>query len=300
MNVSDAKTLSGNKQIARQSAKSALYPTILKYLATLARYMVLLLFALLCLVPMFWVISSSLKVPREIAADPLGFPPTFRLSNYVEAWTAGRFGKYFLNSVIVSLPIVIGSLLLASLAGYGLARFKFRGANSVFYTFLVGLMVPFQSVMIPLFYILKEIGFLGTYLAMIVPSIALGLPFGIFFMRAFFAGLPNELADAAEIDGCNEWDVFWQIMVPLAGPAISTLAVLTFMGAWNAFLLPLIYMQKESLRPLVIGLMFFRDAYTQNVPLTMAGATIVMLPIMVVYLMFQRKFVQGLTAGALK
>jgi raffinose/stachyose/melibiose transport system permease protein len=300
MSATDVNTIASGEQTVQHRIKPSLYPTILKYLGIVLRYAVLIVFALICLIPMFWVISSSLKVPREIAMDPLGFPPVIRLSNYVEAWTAGRFGKYFMNSVIVSLPIVIGSLLLASLTGYGLARLKFQGANSVFYTFLIGLMVPFQSVMIPLFYILKDIGFLGTYLAMIVPSIALGLPFGVFFMRAFFSGLPNELADAAEIDGCNEWDVFWQIMMPLAGPAVSTLAVLSFMGAWNAFLLPLIYMQKESLRPLVIGLMFFRDAYTQNVPLTMAGATIVMLPIVIVYLMFQRKFVQGLTAGALK
>lgn len=300
MNVTDAKTMPDGKQVAQHRTEYLLYPTILKYLGIFARYAVLILFALICLVPIFWVLSSSLKLTREIAMNPLGFPPAFRLSNYIEAWTAGRFGKYFMNSVIVSLPIVIGSLLLASLAGYGLARLKFRGSMTVFYTFLIGLMVPFQSVMIPLFYLLKDIGFLGTYFAMIVPSIALGLPFGIFFMRAFFAGLPNELADAAEIDGCTELDVFWRVMMPLAGPAVSTMAVLSFMGAWNSFLLPLIYMQKESLRPLVIGLMYFRDSYSQNVPLTMAGATIVMLPIIVVYLIFQRKFIQGLTAGALK
>ncbi len=154
--------------------------------------------------------------------------------------------------------------------------------------------------MIPLFYILKDIGFLGTYWAMIVPSIALGLPFGIFLMRAYFAGLPQELADAAEIDGCSELGVFWRIMLPLAGPAVSTLAVLNFMGAWNSFLLPLIYMQRESLRPLVLGLMFFKSQYSQNYPLTMAGATIVMLPIIIVYLILQRKFIEGLTAGAVK
>src|SRR5690606_37286776 len=232
----------------------------------------------------------------EIAANPLGFPTTLRWDNYIEAWTVGRFGKYFLNSVIVSIPIVLGVIALASLAGYGLSRLQFRGSNLVFLVFLLGLMVPFQSIMIPLFYILKDIGFLGTYWAMIVPSIALGMPFSIFFMRAFFSGLPQELADAAEIDGCNEFLVFWRVMLPLAGPAISTLVVLQFMGAWNAFLLPLIYMQKEAIRPLVLGLMFFQSRYTQNYPLTMAGATIVMLPIILVYLFFQRRFVQGLTA----
>ena len=300
MNVTEAKTITGSESLVRRQGVRSFYPTFWKVFGIFLRYAVLILFALICLVPLFWVLASSLKNTGEIAQNPLGFPEALRWGNYIEAWTVGRFGKYFMNSVIVSLPIVIGSLLLASLAGYGLGRLKFRGADAVFFAFLIGLMVPFQSVMIPLFYILKDIGFLGTYLAMIVPSIALGLPFGIFFMRAFFAGLPNELGDAAEIDGCNEWDVFWRVMLPLAGPAVSTLAVLSFMGAWNSFLLPLLYMQKESLRPLVIGLMFFRDAYTRNIPLTMAGATIVMLPIIVVYLIFQRKFIQGLTAGALK
>ena len=119
-------------------------------------------------------------------------------------------------------------------------------------------------------------------------------------MRAFFVGLPQELADAAMIDGCNEFGVFWRVLLPLAGPALSTLAVLNFMGAWNSFLLPLIYMQREALRPLVLGLMFFQGRFTQNYPLTMAGATITMLPIIILYLFFQRQFVQGLAAGALK
>jgi ABC-type glycerol-3-phosphate transport system permease component len=300
MNVTEAKPITSSNQGIRPVGERSLYPTLMKSLGVFARYFVLIFFALICLIPLFWVLASSVKTTAEIAQNPLGLPMAIKWTNYIEAWTVGRFGKYFLNSVIVSAPIVFGSLLLASLAGYGLARLKFQGSNVVFYAFLIGLMVPFQSVMIPLFYILKDIGFLGTYLAMIVPSIALGLPFGIFFMRAFFAGLPGELADAAEIDGCNEWNVFWRVMLPLAGPAVSTLAVLSFMGAWNSFLLPLIYMQKEALRPLVIGLMFFKDAYARNVPLTMAGATIVMLPIILIYLIFQRKFIQGLTAGALK
>ncbi len=298
MNVTQAPPM--NAEQRSRDAERSLYHSTLKVLGVVLRYVVLIFFAFVCLVPLFWVVSSSLKTTREIAFSPFGLPTAFRWDTYVQAWTVGRFGKYFLNSVIVTLPIVAGSLLFTSLAGYGLSRLKFRGAGVVFYAFLIGLMVPFQSVMIPLFYMLKNLGFLGTYWAMIVPSIALGLPFGIFFMRAFFTSLPGELADAAEIDGCNEWGVFWRVMAPLAGPALSTLAVLSFMGAWNSFLLPLIYMQKESIRPLVLGLMFFRDAYTQNIPLTMAGATIVMVPIIIVYLIFQRSFIQGLTSGAIK
>lgn len=266
----------------------------------LFRYGVLLIFGLGCLIPLFWILASSLKTTREIALNPLGFPTSWRWENYPQSWIQGHFSDYFLNSIIVSVPIVLGTCALSALAGYGFARFKFPGAQVIFYLFLLGLMIPFQSIMIPLFYLLKNINFLGTYWAMIVPSIALGLSFGIFFMRAFFIGLPQELADAAMIDGCNEFDVFRRVLLPLAGPALSTLAVLNFMGAWNSFLLPLIYMQREALRPLVLGLMFFQSRFTQDYPLTMAGATITMLPIVIMYLFFQRQFVQGLTSGALK
>jgi raffinose/stachyose/melibiose transport system permease protein len=264
------------------------------------QYLVLIFFALLCLIPILWVVANSLKTTREIALNPLGLPTSFHWQNYVEAWTVGRFGKYFANSVIVSIPIVLGTVALSCLAGYGFARFKLPGGKLVFYLFLLGLTVPFQSIMIPLFYLLRDVGFLGTYWAMIVPSIALGLPFGIFFMRAFFLRLPEELADAAKIDGASEFGVFWKVMLPLSLPAVAAQVVFQFAGAWNSFMVPLIYVQKEELRPLVLGLMFFKSRYTQNIPLTMAGAMIVMLPIVVIYLIFQRKFIQGMTSGALK
>ncbi len=264
------------------------------------QYSVLIFFALVCLVPIFWVVANSLKTTREIALNPLGPPTTFRWENYTEAWTVGRFGRYFANSIIVTIPIVIGSVSLSCLAGYGLARFKVRGSNLIFYIFLLGLMVPFQSIMIPLFYILRDLRLLGTYWAMILPSVAVALPFGIFFMRAFFLRLPDELADAAKIDGASDFAVFWRVMLPLSLPALAAQIVFQFMGAWKEFLIPLLYMQREELRPLVLGLMFFKGRFTQNIPLTMAGATIVMLPIVVVYIIFQRRFIQGMTAGALK
>lgn len=264
------------------------------------QYGVLILFALYVLVPFFWVVSTALKSQIEIAQDPLGPPPTWRWENIVQAWKLGHFGRSFLNSVIVTVPIVLLVVSLSCLAGYGLARLKMPGRNFIFYFFLLGLMVPFTGIMIPLFYILRDIGVLGTYWAMILPQTAISLPFGIFFMRAFFSGLPSDLADAAKIDGCNDFGVFGRVMLPLAGPAVAALVVFNFMGAWNAFLLPLIYMQTESLRPMMVGMMFFTTRYGVDYSMSMAGTLIIMLPIMVVYVIFQRQFIQGLTAGAVK
>jgi len=161
-------------------------------------------------------------------------------------------------------------------------------------------MVPFQSVMIPLYYNLRDYGLLGTYWAMILPATALGQPFGIFLMQAFFRGLPGELADAARVDGCNEFQTFWRVMLPMAGSAMSALFVFQFMWTWNAYLMPLLYMQREELRPLPLGLAFFRGRYTADHGLIAAGATIVSVPVIIVYVLFQRQFMRGLTAGALR
>lgn len=264
------------------------------------KYILLITVAVLCLLPFIWVWSSALKPSLEIADTPLSLPKAPTLENFGNAWVQGRFGKYFANSVIVTVPIVSFTILLSSLAGYAFARQRFVGRNLLFYTFLIGLTLPFQSIMIPLYYALRDVGLLGTYWAMIVPQTAIGLPFGIFIMRAFFQSLPRELEDAGRVDGCTELGVFWRVMLPLTTPGMVTLGIFSFLGAWNAFLLPLIFMQRESLRPLVVGLMFFQSRYTRDFALIMAGATIISVPVIVVYVIFQRQFVQGLTAGAVK
>lgn len=270
------------------------------WIAKGAQYGMLILFAVFVLVPFMWVIFTALKSNLEIAQDPLGLPPTWRFENLAQAWNQGKFSRYFINSVIVTVPIVILVVSLSCLAGYGLARLKMPGRMLIFYFFLVGLMVPFTAIMIPLFYILRDIGVLGTYWAMILPQTAISLPFGIFFMRAFFSGLPYDLTDAAKIDGCNDFGVFRRVMLPLAGPAVAALVVFNFMGSWNAFLLPLIYLQSDKLRPVMTGMMFFTTRWGPDYSMSMAGTLIVMAPIMAVYLVFQRQFIQGLTAGAVR
>ena len=270
------------------------------WIAKGAQYGMLILFAVFVLVPFMWVIFTALKSNLEIAQEPLGLPPNWRFENLAQAWNQGKFSRYFINSVIVTVPIVLLVVSLSCLAGYGLARLKMPGRMLIFYFFLVGLMVPFTSIMIPLFYILRDIGVLGTYWAMILPQTAISLPFGIFFMRAFFSGLPYDLTDAAKIDGCNDFGVFRRVMLPLAGPAVAALVVFNFMGSWNAFLLPLIYLQSDKLRPVMTGMMFFTTRWGPDYSMSMAGTLIVMAPIMAVYLVFQRQFIQGLTAGAVR
>lgn len=261
---------------------------------------VLLFFAAVALYPVLVTGFTALRPAKDVMRDPFGLPTELFLDNLATAWTRGRFVDYLLNSVIITVPTVIGVVVLSCLAGYGISRFRFPGRNAMFYTILLGLTVPFQSVMIPLFYQLLAMGLLSTYLAVILPGIAFGLPFGIFLMQAFFEDLPRELSDAGRVDGCSEWRIFRSVMLPLAWPAVSTLIVFQFVRTWNEFLMPLLYLQNEDLRPVPLGLMFFQGAYTRDIGLISAGVTIALLPVVVIYLIFQRQFVKGLTAGAVK
>jgi ABC-type glycerol-3-phosphate transport system permease component len=267
---------------------------------SLMTYAVLVFFALVAIVPILVMWMAALKTSGEIYRDPFALPTALHWENLAKAWAVGRFRQYLGNSLIVTIPTVAGVVALSSLAGYAFGKLKFAGSKFWFYLFLLGLMVPFQSIMIPMYYDLQNFDLLGKYWAMILPATALGLPFGIFLMQAFFRGLPAELADAARVDGCSEFGVLFKIMLPLTGPAVSTLVVFQFMWTWNAFLMPLLFLNEETLRPVSLGLMFFSGRYTLNYGLVAAGVTLATLPLIVVYILFQRQFMRGLTAGALK
>ncbi len=264
------------------------------------RHAVLILFAFVAFYPIVVMWITALRPVKDVMQSPFGLPTGIFLDNIVNAWVKGRFGNYFINSVIITVPTVIGVVVLSALAGYGIARFRFRGRMLIFYTMLLGLTIPFQSVMIPLYYQLLAMGLLGSYLAVILPSVAFGLPFGIFLMQSFFEDLPHELTEAARVDGCSEFRIFRSVMLPLARPAISTLIVFQFMRTWNEFLMPLLYLQDEARRPIPLGLMFFQGAYTRDIGLIAAGVSLSTIPVIIVYLIFQRQFVKGLTAGAVK
>jgi ABC-type glycerol-3-phosphate transport system permease component len=267
---------------------------------TILKYLILTTVLVLTFGPMLWVWLNSLRTSREFMREPLGLPEHAVWQNFADAWTKGNFDRYFINSLIVAVPVVIAVVLLSALGGYGLWRFKFMGNRPVFYLFLVGLMLPFQAIMIPLYYQLRDWGLLSTYGGAIWPSIALGLPFGIFLMRAFFSGMALELADAALVDGCAEFGVFWRIMLPLTRPAASALAVFQFMWTWNNFIIPYLYLQREELRTLPLGLMLFSGRYSVQYNLLFAGITIATFPVVILYVLTQSKIIEGLTAGAVK
>ena len=266
----------------------------------IARYLTLIFFMLIFLVPILWIWSSALKSSIEIARDPFALPQEFRWENLREAWTTGRFNRYIGNTILYTAAITAGVVFLSCLAGYALALLPLPGRGVILTLFLLGLIVPFQSVMIPIYFLLRDIKLLETYWAFIVPGIALRLPFGIFLMRGFFRGLPRDLGDAARVDGANEWGVFRQVMLPLAWPGLATLVVFQVIDTYNQFLMPLIFVQRDELRPVSLGTMFFFGRFTADRGMIAAGVTISMLPMVVLYLLLQRRFIEGITAGAMK
>lgn len=267
---------------------------------TIGQYVVLIFFVLVFIVPILWVWSSAMKTSIEISRDPFALPTEFRWENIERAWTVGGFDRYMLNTVIYCAAIVSGVVALSCIAGYALAQLPLPARGVILTLFLLGLMVPFQSVMIPIYYILRDVGLLETYWAFIVPGIALRLPFGIFLMRGFFKGLPGDIADAARMDGANEWQVFRNVMLPLSIPGLSTLVVFQFIHTWNQFLMPLVFVQREDLRPVALGTMFFFGRFTADRGMIAAGVTISMIPMVILYLLLQRRFIEGITAGAMK
>ncbi|GLY75262.1 carbohydrate ABC transporter permease [Actinoallomurus iriomotensis] len=265
-----------------------------------SRYVILAMFLVLFLLPFVWIWSSALKSNSEINADPFGLPTSPQWGNLADAWTTGRFGKYLGNTVLYCAFVVPGVTVLSCLAGYALGTRRLPGERYLLGLFLLGIMIPFQSIMVPQYYLVRDLDLLGSYWGVIVPSIALGLAFGTFLMRSFFRELPEEIGNAARLDGAGEWRVFSRIMLPLARPGLITMVVLQFMFTWNMFLIPLLYGQDENLRPVSTGIMFFIGEYSVDRSMIAAGVTLASVPIIVVYLVLQRHFIQGMTSGALK
>lgn len=267
---------------------------------TTVAYIVLAIVAFISIYPFILTWFWTFKERMEIYIDPLGFPHSITLQNLKDAWIIGRMGKYLVNTVIITVPTVVIVVFFSSLAAYSLAKIRIRGTFIIFLIFLAGLMIPFQGIMIPLYYDLKSLRLIGTYWAVILPIAAYAFPFGVFLMRAFFRGISQDLIDAARLDGCGEFSIFLHILLPVARPALASLTIFEFLWTWNNFLVPLIYLQNAEKYTLTVGIMFFRGRYTLNYALIAAGVTIASLPVLVLFLIFTKQFIKGLTAGALK
>ncbi|MBW7454352.1 carbohydrate ABC transporter permease [Paenibacillus sepulcri] len=269
-------------------------------LKTAIIYFVLIVFLFISVLPIFWVVMAALKDSAELNSNPFSLPKSITFANVSEAWTVGRMNDYFLNSVIVAVPRVFAILALSTLAGFAFGKLAFPGRDLLFYFILVGMMVPIQAMLIPLYYTMQNLGFINTYWALIIPSLGLSMPFAIFMMRAFFRDIPDDMMDSAKIDGCGDFKTFIYIMLPLIMPAVTSLIVFEFSSSWNDFLLPLLFVYDDAYRTLPLGLMYFSGEYTTNQSLVAAGVTIAIVPIIIVFVIFQRKFIEGITAGSVK
>ncbi len=252
------------------------------------------------LLPLFFMISSSLKPDYQI----LDFPPRWipdpvRWQNYPEALTYVPFGRYTLNTLIIAAGAIAGNLLSCTLVAYGFARLRAPGKNFLFMLMLATMMLPYPVTMIPIYVEFKMLGWINTFLPLIVPAF-FGSPFYIFLLRQFFLNIPRELEDAAFIDGANRLQILWRIILPIATPAIATIAIFNFQGVWNDFLPPLIYLHDQSKYTVALGLNFFRSTYQVRWGYLMAACVVTMLPMAIVFFLAQRRFIEGISLSGLK
>jgi multiple sugar transport system permease protein len=265
-----------------------------------AAYLVLTAGALIMLVPFYQMISTSLMKPGdELTLPPKLFPDPVMWSNFAKVWIEVNFVRYSMNSLFVTVLDLIGTVASCAIVAYGLAFFEFRGRNLIFIAMLGTMMLPTQVTMIPTYFIWKELDMLNSYYPLILRSF-LGTAFGIFLLHQFFKTLPRELYDAAWVDGANPWKIFYKVYLPLTTPALSALAVFTFISSWNGTLEPLIYLQDKKLYTLPLGLLFLKNEVDNKMTLVMAGSVITVLPVMIVFLFAQRHFVQGIASTGLK
>ncbi|SES49248.1 carbohydrate ABC transporter membrane protein 2, CUT1 family [Pedococcus cremeus] len=266
----------------------------------LANYAILIAFAVFALYPVLTIVVAALgpddAAGGQVGGGVLGLHP----ENFAKAWQDGHFGSYLRTSVVVSATVVVISVTLSILSGFAFGTMRFPGSTVLFYVFLLGIMMPSEAVVVPLYFDLRTLGLTDTLWAVVLPQVAQSVAFGTFWMRAYFRTSSRSLVEAARLDGASTRRILWSVLVPLARPAIVTLTVLVFMWTWNEFLIPLVMVISESLRTAPLGLAFFQGQYTQGFTLLAAGACIVATPVVLLYLFLQRHFIAGMLEGAVR
>ena len=269
-------------------------------LSGIAPTAMLVILAVIYLAPFIWMVSTSLKtIPQSIASPPVLLPNPIVVKPYIDALTKMNYPLAFRNTLIYAVPAVIGTVVSCSLVAYGFALVQWRGRNAVFLVVLATMMLPSQVTLIPLYVIYAKLGWINTYLPLLVPTF-LGNPFFIFLLRQFFLGMPKELMDAARLDGASELRILATIVAPLSAPALITVGILTFIDKWNDFYGPLIYLQKPELQPLSLAVQIFQTQHGTDWPVLMAASVLVAAPLVVLYFVAQRKFIEGITLTGLK
>lgn len=261
---------------------------------------VMILVALTCLFPLLWMVSSSFKTQDTIFTDMSLWPSSFCFQNYVEAWNSGHFSIYFLNSIKYTIIVNFFLVLFASMAAFSFSCLDFPGKNILFYLFIGVMMIPIPGAFVAIFVILKKMHLVDTQMGYILPQINSGLPFAIYMLKTFFDKMPAELENSARIDGCNKFQVYWHIALPLAKSAIAVIVIFNSLSVWNEFLLAKLILSDSSLMPLQIGLMTFQGERVSEYPQLMAGMTITIIPIILFYLFMHRFIIKGIAAGAIK
>jgi ABC-type glycerol-3-phosphate transport system permease component len=265
----------------------------------LAVQAILALAAAVAVIPIIWTVLSSLKTNDTIFAVPMRWLPTSpQWNNYIEAFEVAPFGQFFINSTIVAVSVTITTIFFGAMAGYGLSKFRFPGQTLVFGLILTTIMIPFPVIMVPLFALVRNFGWVNTYQGLIIPGALTG--FAVFMMRQFIQALPDELFDAARLDGAGEVRIFLTMVLPLARPALATLGILTFLDSWNNLLWPLILIQSEEMETIPLGLTKFSTLYSTNYVQMMAMAVIASLPVLIVFLIGRRQIINSLMMSGIK
>lgn len=281
--------------------------SVLWWVGQIARYALLITLAISFIMPLYWMAMSALKnVTQVYAIPPIWFPIPPRWQNYIEAWRVDDFNLYTFNTVVrYAIPVTIGSVVSNAVVAYGFSRVRWRGRDFLFNICLMTMMIPGQVTMVPVFIIFKRLGWVNSYRPLVIPSFFAGA-YSIFMLRQFFRTIPEELSDAARIDGAGEWAILWRVILPLVRPALAVVALTTFMGAWNNYMGPLIYLNDTQLYPLTMGLARLNASLNQvgikelAYPYLMAVSTIVTLPTLLIFFFAQRTFIEGITLTGIK
>ncbi len=260
----------------------------------------LITFSFCMIYPLYWLFISAFKSTDEFFQFPYALPSEWTFDNFVRAWNLADLGGAMINSTVVTVVGTIFTVFLGALTAYVLSRFSFKWKGFIMLFFLLGMLIPIHSTLVPLFSIMNEIGMLNTYWALILPYTAFELPIAIFLITAYMSSIPKEIEEAAVIDGAGYWGIFFRIMLPIAVPAMATVAILAFLRYWNEYIFALVFINDASLKTLPLSLSIFSDGYSTDYSLTMAAMAIAVIPTVIMYVFFQEQIMKGMVAGSVK